>query len=64
MPCVMNAANEVAVKEFLAGNIKFLDIPEIIEATMNNFKAEDVQNLDQLNKIDAQAREFANSLKN
>lgn len=30
-PCVMNAANEVAVALFLNGNIGFLDIPKIIE---------------------------------
>lgn len=36
LPCIMNAANEVAVDEFLAGNINFLQIPEIIEQTMNS----------------------------
>lgn len=35
LPCIMNAANEVAVDEFLKGKIRFLQIPEIIEQTMS-----------------------------
>lgn len=34
MPCIMNAANEIAVEEFLKGSISFLDIPKIIEKAM------------------------------
>lgn len=34
VPCVMNAANEIAVAQFLKGNIKFNDIYRIIETTM------------------------------
>lgn len=34
MPCIMNAANEVAVKAFLEDRIGFYDIPDIIEKTM------------------------------
>jgi 1-deoxy-D-xylulose-5-phosphate reductoisomerase len=34
MPCVLNAANEVAVDKFLKGNIRFTEIPEVIETTM------------------------------
>ena len=34
MPCVFNAANEVAVGAFLKGAIHFLDIYDIIEQTM------------------------------
>jgi 1-deoxy-D-xylulose-5-phosphate reductoisomerase len=34
VPCVMNAANEIAVAQFLHGNIKFNDIYNIIEKTM------------------------------
>ncbi|MBR1625989.1 MAG: 1-deoxy-D-xylulose-5-phosphate reductoisomerase [Bacteroidales bacterium] len=37
MPCIMNAANEVAVEKFMKGKITFLQIPEIIEKAMNNF---------------------------
>lgn len=35
LPCIMNAANEVAVGEFLEGNIGFLQIPQIIEQSMS-----------------------------
>jgi 1-deoxy-D-xylulose-5-phosphate reductoisomerase len=33
--CVLNAANEIAVAEFLQENIRFLDMPKLIEATLN-----------------------------
>ena len=35
MPCIINAANEVAVARFLDRKIKYLDIPDIIEYAMN-----------------------------
>ena len=34
MPCIMNAANEVAVSAFLSGKIGFLQIPEVVEYAM------------------------------
>lgn len=34
MPCVMNAANEVAVQRFIDGKIGFLDIADHVEAAM------------------------------
>lgn len=34
MPCVMNAANEVAVQRFLGGVIGFLDIADVVEHAM------------------------------
>ncbi|MBX9850714.1 MAG: 1-deoxy-D-xylulose-5-phosphate reductoisomerase [Cytophagaceae bacterium] len=34
VPCIMNAANEIAVQEFLNDNVSFLEIPEIIEECM------------------------------
>ncbi len=36
MPCIMNAANEIAVSAFLIGKINFTSIPEIIEKCMAN----------------------------
>lgn len=38
MPCIMNAANEVAVEKFLNKKIGFLQIPEIISNAMNEFQ--------------------------
>lgn len=34
MPCILNAANEVAVSEFLKDKIGFLDMPDVVEACM------------------------------
>ena len=34
MPCAMNAANEVAVQQFIEGRIGFLDIADTVEKTM------------------------------
>ena len=62
MPCVMNAANEVAVAKFLNDDIKFLQIAEIVETTMNKFKPEKVESLEQLIKIDAESRKIASEL--
>ena len=36
VPCVMNAANEIAVAAFLQDRIRFVDIPRIIDETMAN----------------------------
>ena len=36
VPCVMNAANEIAVAAFLNEKIRFVEIPKIIEKTMEN----------------------------
>lgn len=34
MPCIMNAANEVAVQQFIDGKIRFLDIADFVEQQM------------------------------
>lgn len=66
MPCVFNGANEIAVAEFLAGKIGFLDIYEIIERTIEareareNFTGE--LSLELLNSDDAWAREYARKI--
>ena len=38
-PCVLNAANEIAVAAFLEGQIKFLDIPRIVESALDQHAA-------------------------
>lgn len=38
MPAVLNAADEVAVEAFLAGRLRFTDIPRVIETTMKAYK--------------------------
>lgn len=61
MPCVFNAANEVAVSAFLRGGIHFLDIYDIIEATMMNRECVLSPTLDDLLEEDRWARGFARS---
>jgi 1-deoxy-D-xylulose-5-phosphate reductoisomerase len=58
-PCVMNAANEIAVADFLEDKISFTDIPVVIEYAMH--EAEHIQHpsLDDYIETDKQARHIA-----
>lgn len=56
MPCVMNAANEVAVAAFLGGQGSYLGIAECVEAVMNAHEVQPVESIEQLEAIDAWAR--------
>ena len=56
LPCVLNAANEIAVAAFLSGSCGFTDIDAAVEHTMNRFSAERVESLEQLWDIDRAAR--------
>ncbi|HAE37897.1 MAG TPA: 1-deoxy-D-xylulose-5-phosphate reductoisomerase, partial [Candidatus Riflebacteria bacterium] len=62
MPCVLNAANEIAVAAFLKRQIGFMSIPAIIRKTMDSFSNKQVTAVGQLLEVDAQARETATSL--
>jgi 1-deoxy-D-xylulose-5-phosphate reductoisomerase len=61
-PAVLNAANEVAVELFLDREISFPAIPEVIENTMQAVAGPAVSDLDELNAVDAEAREVAKEL--
>jgi 1-deoxy-D-xylulose-5-phosphate reductoisomerase len=61
-PCVLNAANEVAVHAFLEGELRFLDIPEVIERTLGGLGSEPVRAFESLYEADRQARELAAEL--
>jgi 1-deoxy-D-xylulose-5-phosphate reductoisomerase len=61
MPAVTNAANEVAVARFLAGEIGFTDIPRIIEAAMRGHTPVLYDDVETLLGVDAWAREHAES---
>lgn len=65
-PTVLNAANEVAVAAFLNEKLSFLDIANVIEATLSAFSAEPVHDLKVLMAVDNQARakaqEFVNKM--
>ncbi|HEX9966692.1 MAG TPA: 1-deoxy-D-xylulose-5-phosphate reductoisomerase [Solirubrobacterales bacterium] len=55
-PCVLNAADEVAVGAFLEGRIGFTDIGAAIEAVLEEMPAEPVTDFEQLFATDAEAR--------
>ena len=62
LPCVMNAANEVAVAAFLAESGSYLGIAECVEAVMEAHEAagvQQVESLEQLQELDAWARSTA-----
>jgi 1-deoxy-D-xylulose-5-phosphate reductoisomerase len=61
-PCVLNAANEVAVESFLTGGIPFLGIPEVVERTLSQVSAPPASSLDDLLAVDAEARRAAGSM--
>jgi len=61
-PCVMNAANEIAVQAFLDREIPFTGIPEVIERALEAVPAEPVRHFSDLYRADAAARERAREL--
>ncbi len=64
MPAVLNAANEIAVDAFLKGKIKFLDIAEIIEKTMDAYTVINDYTIDELLEADKWGRAYASQLIN
>ncbi|MDR1421578.1 MAG: 1-deoxy-D-xylulose-5-phosphate reductoisomerase [Coriobacteriales bacterium] len=61
-PCVLNAANEVAVAAFLADQCSFLDIERTVAGALEAYDQQPVVSLEQLEEVDAQARATACSL--
>jgi 1-deoxy-D-xylulose-5-phosphate reductoisomerase len=55
-PCVLNAANEVAVAAFLEGRIAFTGIPEIVAGTLEEIPASAPTHFEDLYAADAEAR--------
>jgi 1-deoxy-D-xylulose-5-phosphate reductoisomerase len=58
-PCVLNAANEIAVHAFLAGRLRFLEIAEVIERTLEELGSEPVLSFESLYEADRMARTLA-----
>jgi 1-deoxy-D-xylulose-5-phosphate reductoisomerase len=58
-PCVLNAANEVSVHAFLGGQLPFLGIPAVIEATLERLDAQPVRAFETLYEADREARAIA-----
>jgi 1-deoxy-D-xylulose-5-phosphate reductoisomerase len=61
-PCVLNAANEVAVHAFLGGRLPFMGIPAVIEQTLERVPAVRVHAFESLYAADAEARSVADEL--
>jgi 1-deoxy-D-xylulose-5-phosphate reductoisomerase len=61
-PCVLNAANEVAVHAFLSGRLPFMGIPAVIERTLERVGAAGVHSFDSLYEADAAARTVAGEM--
>jgi 1-deoxy-D-xylulose-5-phosphate reductoisomerase len=64
MPCIVNAANEVVVAEFLKDNIGFLQMSEVIETCMAKIGFIYDPSLDDYFETDTQTRIFAQQLVN
>lgn len=62
MPCILNAANEIAVWAFLRNRIGFLDITAVVEKTMENVAFIENPVLQEYFDSDGEARNFAASL--
>jgi 1-deoxy-D-xylulose-5-phosphate reductoisomerase len=59
MPCILNAANEIVVKAFLEGKTSFIQMPDIIEKTMESIEFIDKPGLDDYMNSDSSARKIA-----
>lgn len=62
LPCIMNAANEIAVYAFLKNRIGFLDMTEVIERTMNKVSFVQKPSLEEYFESDGEARNYAADL--
>ena len=62
LPCVLNAANEVAVEAFLQGGLGFPGIADVIRATMEAHVPAPVDSLPAVRAVDAWARQQAAAL--
>jgi 1-deoxy-D-xylulose-5-phosphate reductoisomerase len=57
-PCAYNAANEVAVRQFLDGKIGFLDIAALVEDVLAHVDGAPARDVEELVEADAHAREL------
>jgi 1-deoxy-D-xylulose-5-phosphate reductoisomerase len=62
MPCILNAANEIAVGAFLKEDIGFLDIPDLVEHAMNKVHHISNPTLQDYIESDSEARKLTQSL--
>lgn len=62
MPCIINAANEIAVSGFLNGHIGFLAMSDLIEACMQKMSFINEPSLEDYLNTDKETRAFAQNL--
>ncbi len=62
MPCILNAANEIAVYAFLRNRIGFLDMTEMVERALQKISFIEKPTIEELFETDAESRNFAASL--
>ncbi|MCX7832404.1 MAG: 1-deoxy-D-xylulose-5-phosphate reductoisomerase [Actinobacteria bacterium] len=62
MPVILNAANEVAVRAFLSGSIKFTDISKVVERTLSSFTWRKMESIKDIVETDQTARTKAISI--
>ncbi len=62
MPCILNAANEIAVQAFLDEQIKFLQMPEIIEQSMDSIGFKINPTYDDFLLTNTETKEYARRL--
>jgi len=63
-PCILNAANEVAVAAFLKDQIVFLDIEACVANALDHFASKilPLESIEQVEELDAQVRSFVDSI--
>jgi 1-deoxy-D-xylulose-5-phosphate reductoisomerase len=59
LPVVLNAANEIAVGQFLEGRLPFNGIPEVIAGAMDAHRLVDVATLEEVRSVDQWARQYS-----
>ena len=62
VPCILNAANEIAVAAFLEGKLRFVDMPKIVRLVMDKMPPVEATNLACLESADIEARTIASDL--
>jgi 1-deoxy-D-xylulose-5-phosphate reductoisomerase len=61
-PTILNAANEIAVAAFLDSKLPYLQIPAIVERTLNQLQVQAATSLELILEVDSQARSVAKGL--
>ena len=62
IPCVMNAANEIAVQRFIDGKLRFVDIAGFVEQAISKATYIAHPTLDQLLECDTETRKTCNNI--